>query len=255
MAHVIDYDGVADRYGRRYELYGYAGVRDAVLKFVGGGRPAVAEIGCGSGHWLETLSGRVGRLAGVDPSVRMLAHARAAAPAALIVRGRGTALPFRDAVFDRIVCVNALHHFGDRLQFFGEARRLLRSGGGVLTVGLDPHAERDRWWVYDHFERTREFDAARFAPVRTLRGEIARAGFSWAESYEADRIDKTVSLADALASGVIDRSFTSELMILSDEEYERGVTRLRQADAERTAGGGTFELVTDLRLYATVGWV
>ncbi len=252
---MIDYDLVADRYGRRYELHAYEGVKEAVLKFAADQGCAVVEIGCGSGHWLAALAGRTSRLAGLDPSRRMLAHARTAAPAALLVRAVATPLPFADAVFDRVVCVNALHHFGDRFRFFLEARRVLRPGGAVLTVGLDPHAERDRWWVYDYFAGTRGFDTDRFAASRVIRGELARAGFAWTESYEADRIDKRVSLEEALSSGVLDRTFTSELTILSDEEYERGLDQMREAEAARSAAGGTFELVTDLRLYATVGWV
>lgn len=255
MSHVIDYDLVADRFGRRYALHAYDGVKQAVLAFAAGASFSTVEVGCGSGHWLAVLEGKTARLAGVDPSRRMLAQARTAAPSALIVRGRATPLPFAGAAFDRVICVNALHHFGDRQAFFVEARRVLRAGGGLLTVGLDPHAERDRWWVYDYFAGAREFDAERFAPVRIIRGELARAGFAWTESQEVDRIETRVGVAEAFESGVLDRGFTSELTILSDAEYEGGLRRIRQAEAERVASGGVLELITDLRLYATAGWV
>ena len=66
---------------------------------------------------------------------------------------------------------------------------MLKPGGGLLTIGKDPHGERDTWWVYDYFEETREIDRARFAQVKTLRGELTRAGFAWAESLEADHIE------------------------------------------------------------------
>ncbi len=255
MAQAIDYDRVADRYGRRYELHSYGGVLQALRRFAGDGTPRTIEVGCGSGHWLQALTGRASRLAGVDPSSRMLAYARAAAPSALLVRGRATELPFGGGSFDRIVCVNALHHFGDRPRFFCEARRLLPPGGGLITVGLDPHTGRDRWWVYEYFDGTREFDTGRFVDVTTLRNELARAGFSRIATEEVDRIQKQVSLAEALASGVLDRSFTSELTILSDDGYTRGLDRLREAEREGTHSGVPFDLVTDLRLYATVGWV
>jgi hypothetical protein len=41
-------------------------------------------------------------------------------------------------------------------------------------------------------------------------------------------------------------------MVLSDEEFRRGVERVRQAN---DAAGGELPLVTDLRLYATIGWI
>lgn len=248
----IDYDTVADRYGRRYELHDYRGVGAAVIAFAGDPALTVAEIGCGSGHWLHLLSGRVARLVGLDPSRGMLAHARADAPAAWIVRATATPLPFREAVLDRIVCVNALHHFGDRRRFFREARRTLRPGGGLLTVGLDPHTGRDRWWVYDYFDRTHALDAARLPPSTTIRGELADAGFPAVATREVDRIEASVSLAAALASGVTDRGFTSQLMMLSDAEYARGLARMQAV--QQASGAEPARLLTDLHLYATEAW-
>jgi SAM-dependent methyltransferase len=182
----------------------------------------------------------------------MLDRARVAAPSARLVRARAEDLPWRDATFDRVFCVNALHHFADRSRFLAEARRVLKPGGGLLTIGMDPHTDRDVWWVYEYFEETQAIDLQRFARVRTLRGEMALAGFSWTESMEADHVEASRPAAEALTSGIVDRSFTSQLMVLSDEEFRRGVERVRQAN---DAAGGELPLVTDLRLYATIGWI
>lgn len=282
---VTDYDSIADDYDARYDVYEYGGVRTTLLGFLGEGAPlAILEVGCGTGHWLAEVLGRLTPsarltpspyanddarspsietrsakasaerhlLAGVDPSAPMLARARLAAPAARLVRARAENLPWQGETFDRIFCVNALHHFVDRARFFEEARRLLRPGGGLLTIGKDPHVEQDSWWVYDYFTETREIDKARYARVRTLRGEMAHAGFAWADSGEADRIEAVRSFADATKHGMIARSFTSQLTVLSDDEFNQGIERLRAADA---AAGGGLQLVSDFRLYATVGWV
>ena len=191
-------------------------------------------------------------LAGVEPAAQMLARARVAAPGARLARARAEALPWRDATFDRIYCVNALHHFADRARFFAEARRILKPGGGLLTIGRDPHTERDAWWVYDYFPETLSIDRQRFGPVRALRGELALAGFAWAESFEADRIEATTPASDALESGVLDPAYTSQLTVLSEDEFRAGATRIREANAAAT---GQLELVTDFRLYATIGRV
>lgn len=246
---VTDYASVADRFDRRYALYEYAGTRDAVLNFVGAQPVDVLEVGCGTGHWLESIRRSVPlrRLVGLEPSAEMIA--RASGPR---VRGVAEHLPFPDASFDRIFCVNALHHFADRFAFFTEAHRVLRRGGGVMSVGKDPHGERDSWWVYDYFPETRAIDRARFAPVRILRGELARAGFAWAESFEADHIEVVQPAAEALASGVVDKTFTSQLTVLSDEEFGSGVQRIRSADAN---AGGSLQLISDFFLFATTGWV
>jgi ubiquinone/menaquinone biosynthesis C-methylase UbiE len=277
---VANYDSIAAGYDRRYEVLEYAGVRAAVLEFVGESR-TILEVGCGTGHWLATLDARLktsrsdlnanasgGRppseddrsatasaerlIAGVEPSLEMITRARLAAADAWLVRGRAEALPWRDATFDRVYCVNALHHFSDRVQFFADARRILKPGGALLSVGKDPHTDRDAWWVYDYFPETLEIDRQRFARVRTLRGEMTLAGFSWSESFEADRIEGLRSAADALATGIVHRAFTSQLSVLTDEEFDAGVARVRAAN---DAAGGALQLVTDFHLFATVGRV
>jgi ubiquinone/menaquinone biosynthesis C-methylase UbiE len=249
---VTDYDRVANRFDKRYALYAYDGVRDTLLNFLGPTPVAALEVGCGTGHWLDVVGRRASILAGVEPSSAMLERARIATQRARLVRARAEDLPWRDGTFDRIFCVNALHHFSDRDRFFAEARRILRPGGGLLTIGKDPHGERDEWWVYQYFEETRALDRARFAPVRTLRGEMTRAGFAWSESLEADHIEAVHRASDALADGVVDPAFTSQLSVLSEEEFNRGVARIREADA---AADGELNLVADFRLYATIGWV
>ena len=263
---VTDYDsGIADRFDLRYSLYGYDGVRDTLLNFLGPQPVAALEVGCGTGHWLAEIGARLTpspdekgpMLAGVDPSAPMLAQAaarsaKASAKRPRLVQARAEDLPWGDATFDRLFCVNALHHFSDRQKFFAEARRVLKPGGGLMTVGKDPHTDRDEWWVYEYFEETRAIDRERFARVRTLRGEIALAGFAWTESMEADHIEVVLAAADVLASGAADPKFTSQLTVLSPEEFSRGTDRLRQANE---AAGGELQLVADFRLYATVGWV
>jgi len=252
-ARTADYDRIADRYDRRYALYTYDGVRETLQNFLAPGGLTAFEVGCGTGHWLRAMAGDAGRLVGVDSSGGMLAAAKKTN--SHLIRSRAEALPCRDASVDRIFCVNALHHFSSRTEFFAEAHRVLRSGGAVMTIGKDPQTERDEWWVYDYFEQTRKIDLARFAPVRVLRGELALAGFSWAESFEADRIDVVQSFSEAQTAGVIDRSFTSQLTVLTQDEFNLGVTRLVRADAERRRDGAVLQLVSDFRLYATVGWV
>ena len=246
-----NYDAIADSYDRRYAFQGYEGIVETVRGFVGSGCGAVLEVGCGTGHWLQLLDGRATRVAGMDVSWNMLARAAATAPRAWLVRGRAEAAPWTDGAFDRIVCINALHHFTSREQFFVEARRMLRPGGGLLTVGLDPHAGRDSWWVYDYFPETVAIDRARFAPVRIIRGELAKAGFAWAESAEAHHLESHRLLRDVFPQG-IDRAITSQLVVLSDDEFSRGQQRI--AEAARTRGGD-LPIAADLRFYATTGWV
>jgi len=188
----------------------------------------------------------------VDLSLNMLERARKAAPGALPVRATAEQIPFAARSFDRVFAINALHHFREPAAFVADCRRVLREKGSVMTIGLDPHTGLDQWWVYDYFPETLAIDRDRFARVRTLRGEMTLAGFSWSESFEVDRIEAVHPAGEALATGIVDRAYTSQLAVLSDEEFDAGVARMKAASE---AAGGELPLVTDFYLFATVGRV
>jgi SAM-dependent methyltransferase len=212
----------------------------------------VLEIGCGTGHWLALLGGRA---AGIDPSGRMIARAKAAAPAATLVRAAAERLPWKTGTFDRVFCINAAHHFQDRARAIAETRRVLRPGGGVLIAGREPPSDEERWWVYDYFEETRAIDRARYPAAETLRREMATAGLVRCDTFEIERLTSRFAAAEALENGVVDRRFTSQLTALSDEAFARGVARIRaDVDAARQAGRELM-LTADIHFEATVGWL
>lgn len=245
-----DYDSVAPRYDLRYRTTGLAGVEQALRAFIGDAAPAL-EVGAGTGHWLARLGGPV---SGLDPSAPMLAGARRKASAALLVRGRAEELPYRDATFARVFCINAIHHFAARSRFLAEAVRVLRPAGGLLVVGLDPAAGMDRWWIYDHFPETRELDLERHPPAAQLRSELVSAGLERVETWQAEHLRMQVSVAEARARGFLDRAFASQLAVLTDEEYRRGLHRIAHAAGLAEARGAPLLLETDLRLVAIRGW-
>jgi ubiquinone/menaquinone biosynthesis C-methylase UbiE len=256
MEHV-DYDEIADGYDRRYERNDYAGVWRVLREFVGDDRTRdVLDVGCGTGYWLARLgeSGR-SKLAGLDPSLHMLARAQTRTGDCDLRHGHGEHLPWPDASFDRVYCVNALHHFDDQRGFIAEARRVLRSGGGLLSIGLDPHVGSDRWTVYDCFDGTLEADRRRYPPTTDIRSWMTAAGFERASSRVAMRVTERLAGRDALDSGYLDRNAGSELALLSAEAYDDGITRIWQHIWDAEDRGDTFDVFAELDLYATVGWL
>jgi ubiquinone/menaquinone biosynthesis C-methylase UbiE len=249
----VDYDRIASTYDRRYEDNVYAGVEQALAAFADRVAGRVLEVGCGTGHWLRLLGAKGVRTAGLDASRGMLARARAADSCAALVCGRAEHLPWADASFDRLFCVNALHHFGDKRGFIVEARRVLRPGGQLMTIGLDPHTGVDRWYVYDYFESALETDRRRYAPANQIREWMEAARFVDCATREVQHLPVRLAPRAALEQGRLDRSATSQLSLLSDEEYQRGLDRIRRDIAAAEAGGTSFDLTVDLRLYATTG--
>lgn len=97
--------------------------------------------GGGTGRASGPLRPQVGRLVVSDPSARMLNRARAKRLHA--VRARAERLPFRDGSFDRILVVDALHHFADQPAAIRDFARTLKPGGRIVVEEFDAR----RWIV------------------------------------------------------------------------------------------------------------
>ena len=247
MTQPVDYDAVAPAYDTRYERNRYDGVdsRAAAVHRRAGERRR-RRSGLRNRALAGELQGRARTVAGLDLSANMLPRARTAAPRALLARGRADMLPWATASFDRLFCINALHHFDDADAFMIEARRVLRPNGALLTVGLDPHTGRDTWWIYDYFPGALNADRARYLSTAAIRERLEAAGFVDAVTEVAQHLPAAIPFATAVERGIVDRRATSQLMVISDAEYEEGMQRLR---AEQPI------LHADLRLFATVACV
>lgn len=256
MTRRVDYDSIAHTYDRRYQENDYSGVEAALRAFVGEpvGR-RVLEVGCGTGHWLQVLGDRGVHVTGLDTSTHMLAHAKARAPEAHLARGTAERLPCLRESFDRIVCINALHHFQNKAAFVAEALRVLRPGGLMMTVGLDPHAGVDQWYIYEYFDKALEIDRRRYPASSHLRDWMRTAGFTDCVTRVVQHMPVRLNARAALERGRLDKSMTSQFSVLTDEEYRQGLDRVREAIASAEAQGETLYLTADLRLYATFGAV
>jgi ubiquinone/menaquinone biosynthesis C-methylase UbiE len=97
----------------------------------------VLETAAGTGVVTRALTAAVpeARLVATDLNQPMLDHARALHPASDRVEWRqadASALPFADATFNSVVCQFGVMFFPDKRKAYGEARRVLKPGGGYL---------------------------------------------------------------------------------------------------------------------------
>ena len=254
MTRSVDYDHIAAAYDQRYQVNDYSGVEAALIAFVGepvGQR--VLEVGCGTGHWLQSLGDRGVRVTGLDASAQMLACAKPQAPGADLVQGRAERLPWASESFDRVFSINALHHFQDKVAFLAEAMRVLRPAGLMMTVGLDPHAGIDQWYIYEYFDQVLEIDRRRYPSSIQIREWMRRAGFADCVTREVQHLPVRLNAREALEQGRLDKGMTSQLSVLTDAEYREGVDHLRKAIESAEGRGETLYLSADLRLYATFG--
>lgn len=120
-------------------------------------RPAVLDVGCGTGIALIEVCRRAPggcRLAaGVDVSPEMVRQARRKAaalgmPAWFAVASAET-LPFPSGLFDIVVSSSAFHWFPDRRAALAEMLRVLKPGGLLLLVSAAPPCALEWWQALD----------------------------------------------------------------------------------------------------------
>jgi len=130
----------------RAHRWGYSGevaartVADIAAKLRVGPGDRVLEVGCGSGMVLSTILQNGQRGFGVDLSEKLIRRAAAFGVDRTrldLLAAEAAGLPFRDGVFDRVLCYSVFQCFPDR----GYARRALRElvrvckPGGMILVG------------------------------------------------------------------------------------------------------------------------
>ena len=100
---------------------------------------AVLDVACGLGGTLRQIGDA--EAVGVNLDVRQLRLCGGGRLAA----ADACALPFANASFDRVLCLEAMFHFESRATFLGEAARVLRRGGTLMAtdVLLRPPAGAD----------------------------------------------------------------------------------------------------------------
>ncbi len=259
----VDYDRIAPGYNRRFAVGGTPGAAVALRSLAqalsqalgrGAGPLSVLEVGCGTGHWLASLEGGH-HLCGLDLSAGMLHQARQRPVALDLVRGRAGLLPFSNASFDLVYCVNALHHFDDRPAFVAEARRLLRDRGALAVIGMDPRRVRKRWYVYDYFPGTYEADLARFPSWGTVADWMIAAGFGPLGWQTVEEIREAKAGRAVLRDPFLHKDATSQLTILDDEAYAAGLKRIETALSSAEVAGEALTFATELTLDLLVGWL
>lgn len=122
--------------------------------------------------------------------------------------------------------VDAIHHFGRTEQFIAEARRLLRAGGTLAAIGMDPHHGRDYWCVYDYFPETKATDRARYPSSGQMIDVMLQAEFEGVDCRAACRFAQTRRGRSVLEDPELQRRGCSQMALLSDEQYAAGLERI-----------------------------
>lgn len=98
----------------------------------------VLDVGGGAGQLAALLAEALdAHVTVLDPTSEMLAHVPAS-DRITPVSGSAEAIPLPDDAFDALVVTDAFHHFRDQSAAVREFARVVRDGGLVLVLELDP---------------------------------------------------------------------------------------------------------------------
>jgi len=245
----IDYDQLAPTYDRRFQANGLRGTTIALLALARKlGAERILEVGCGTGRWLFDLRPAADQLYGLDLSIGMLERARSRDGRLRLVRGRASQLPFPPATFDLVYCVNAIHHFYAQKAFVSEAHRLLRRGGALAVVGMDPHGRQDSWYVYSFFAGTYETDLLRFPSWGMVLDWTVQTGFEDVSWQVVEQIEDPKIGWQVLGDPFLQKDACSQLALLSDEEYAAGLQRIRQSLEVAEAANEELVFASEIQL-------
>jgi SAM-dependent methyltransferase len=166
---------------------GVDGIRSELLLPVLGrlgirlGGACILDAGCGRGYLHDVVRAAGGSYTGLDFVV-----SRTGFP---LVQGDASRLPFRDASFDGVCCLDAFEHLPDAAAAAREFRRVVRDGGVVFlsapnygnVAGLVKRAEErsgryapDTWAP---FRRWQPQELEHFLTARRVRRLFGAAGF------------------------------------------------------------------------------
>ena len=234
----VDYDQLAPTYHSRYagptKLEGIARALVELASQVQA--EAALEVGSGTGRFSEDLRKTVPRVYGCDASPGMLRQAARRLGAERLIAAHANHLPFAPESFDLIACINAIHHFDNADAFVADAFELLRPGGALAVVGMDPRVVRHRYY-YHYFEGAYDIDMRRYASFGHWVDTFSQAGLDHVELRIVETPRVMFIGPEILKDPFLAKESNSLLTLLSDEVYQSGLRKI-EADA---AAGKTFE--------------
>jgi len=124
------------------------------------------DDGGGTGRASYPFLSEVGRIVVVDASFPMLRAARRK-DRLLAVKSLAEGLPFSDKCFERILVVDAFHHFHDARRSIGELSRVLKQGGRLVIE--EPDLRRRAVKAVALAERLLLMKSRFFLPLSILR--------------------------------------------------------------------------------------
>jgi ubiquinone/menaquinone biosynthesis C-methylase UbiE len=249
----VDYDQIAPTYNTRFKHDHRDDIQEALKNLIDEAQAkTVLEAGCGTGRWIQAVQANL--IIGLDRSNGMLRQAQSSASSLNLIQAQAEALPLANNLFGLVYCVNALHHFELPQRFIREAARILHTKGALAVIGTNPHGHEHAWYVYKYFESTYQKDIERFATWDMVNKWMRDCGLNRVELHPIYRIEDDKYGRAVLDDPFLQKNSTSQLILLSQPEYKRGLERIRGAIEDAESSGQEIRFPVSIEIEMLVGW-
>lgn len=182
----------------------------------------LVDLGAGTGSWAKAFSAWFPgiEVTAVEPSAAM----RERSVYQPVLAGDGANIPLTDASADAAWISTVIHHVPDLHAAAGELRRVLRPGALVLIRSAFA-GRHEAITLFRYFpEAVRVLDT--YPTVAQVETAFAGAGFS---TVSLEQIPQITAPSLHEAARTLRRAAHTPLQLITDQEYDTGVRRLRQA--------------------------
>jgi SAM-dependent methyltransferase len=222
-----NYSKIAATYNSRYTTNYLVNIENEIKNLISfNNYKTVLEAGCGTGRWIKSLYNYPQNVFGLDYSLEMLKISKTDEPNLNILNANAICVPFKSKCVDLIFCVNAIHHFSNKEKFVNECRRVISDNGMLAVFGVDPHIDK-HWYVYDYFDSVYENDLKRFPSLKLLKQLFEAEKFTNVQIKVVEEINNDIVGNDVFNDPFLQKNHCSQLANLSEEEYERGIAKIK----------------------------
>lgn len=236
-----DYDLIAERYDRN-PIRQKDVDPDLVAWHAEQGLPpercVVADVGCGTGNQLVSNRNRFPamRMIGIDPSIGMLSVAKSKRSDILWIQAPGEDLPLAPTSIDYLSNQFSYHHVEDRRALFAGFHRVLKPGGRLVLIDMDPREMADAPF-YAYFPEAFERDLQDFLPATGLHSLLVDCGFvSFTFSHQVIPYQTNLASFREIAA---ERTACSQLTSIPVQAHKAGMDRI-DADIARQGPQSPF---------------
>ena len=203
--------------------------------------PLLLDLGCGTGRFTVPLAEHLGvSVIGVDPSQTMLQEAAHQTRSRRITyrEGRAEAIPLEANVAALIFMSNAIHHVTNLEKSLQEMSRVLQPQGIVFIRNYSLENLSSLLYLQSfpdalHISRTMLWPRTALVAHFTSRGFVLLSQGTVRQETSSD--------AEGYLKKIASRVY-SDLMLISDEAFERGLARMKEVCTSLGSGPVQEEL-------------